>query len=295
MGYAESKGTIWILIIATVYVAVGITSLWWLPPASEALHHVLGEGGLRGLWYAILGLVLISPLVIVVGLQIYAFRKGKPSILRIILAYMATLLCFAAFYTVLSVDGEWHTAEATYRLCVEVAEHLEQDAGNGAEDHDHWIAGFLQPDGTYELNSNRDAFAGMRSRVFHLHTDAFSYEIDLASPHLTPGEIRAIAAVDEHDAVVFHMDHGITRILDMLYFSVATISTLGYGDIRPTSSVAVAAVVIEVLLGLSLALLGVGVLFSTRQQKFETREDALEQELEQEGEEIDALEDEWSN
>jgi len=293
VGYAESKGTIWILIVAAVYVAVGITSLWWLPPLSETLHHVIGEGPLRVLWYAVLGIVLVSPILIVVGLQIYAFRKGSPSILRIILAYLATLLCFTSFYTIVSIDGEWHTAEATYELCSEVAQHLEQDTDHWDEGHDHWIAGFLQPDGTYELNSNRDAFAGMRSRVFHLHTEAFSYEIDLADPQLTTEEIRAIADADEHDAVTYHMEHGITRIIDMLYFSVATISTLGYGDIRPTSNVAVAAVVIEVLLGLSLALLGVGVLFSTRQSRLEAREDQLESELQSEREEQETFEDSW--
>ncbi len=220
---------------------------------------------MRVLWYGVLGVVLLTPLVIVVGLQIFAFRRGTPSIVRIILAYVAALPCFAAFYTIISVDGEWHTAEETYRVCVEIAEHVECDASIADEDHDHWIDAYLRPDGTYELESNRDAFAGMRSRAFHVHTDAFSYEINLGNPLLTAEEIRAIAAMPEHEAVAYHLDDGFTRVVDMLYFSVSTISTLGYEDIRPVSNVAVAAVVIEVLLGLSLALLGVGVLFANRQ------------------------------
>lgn len=290
MGFKESKRTIAILLIALVYVAVGISSLWWLPPVSDSMHRFFEGSSLLFLWYTVLGVVLIIPLIIVIGLQIYVFARGTPRFSRIIAAYVATVLCFAAFYTIISIDGEWHTAEATYDLCVEIAPHVgeeltHEDTEHGHEaehteeeidDQEHWIGNFLQPDGTYQLHSNHDAFAGTRSRVFWLKMEGFDYEINLAETHLTAIEIQAIAATSEHEALTFHLNHGVTRVLDMLYFSVATISTLGYGDIRPMSNVAVSAVVLEVLMGLSLALLGVGFIFAHRQQVLEKREDRLE-------------------
>jgi len=276
MGWAESKGTVAILVVALAYVIVGTTSLWWLPPVIDAMHHFFEGSALQVLWYVILGLVLITPLFIIIGLQVYVFARGTPRFSRIIAAYLATVLCFASFYTIVSIDGEWHTAEATYELCAEIAPHVGEEEVHGDEDHDHWIGQYLQPDGTYQLRTNRDAFAGMRSRVFWLRTDGFSYEIDLSETRLRAKEIVAIAAIPEHEAMTYHLDHGLTRMLDMLYFSVATISTLGYGDIRPISNVAVAAVIIEVLMGLSLALLGVGFIFAGRQRVLEKREDSLE-------------------
>jgi|GEM_PF-2174227 len=276
VGWAESKGTVAILVIALVYALIGISSLWWLPSISDGLHHFFEGSAWAVLWYVIVGIVLVIPLLIIIGLQVYVFAKGTPRFSRIIAAYIATVLCFAAFYTIVSIDGEWHTAEATYDFATQIAPHVGEEDGHDDEDHDHWIGAYLRPDGTYELGTNSDAFAGTRSRVFWLRGEGIDYEIDLSDTNLTAREIQGIAALSEDESLRFHMHRGRTRILDMLYFSVATISTLGYGDIRPISDVAVAAVVVEVLMGLSLALLGVGFIFANRQQVLERREDQLE-------------------
>jgi len=52
--------------------------------------------------------------------------------------------------------------------------------------------------------------------------------------------------------------------LSFFYFSIVTITTLGYGDITPLSGIAKIASSIEVILGITYAVLGVGTLFSSK-------------------------------
>lgn len=49
-----------------------------------------------------------------------------------------------------------------------------------------------------------------------------------------------------------------------IYFSIVTITTLGYGDILPVSMYAQVAVVLELFLGVQYAVLGVGTFFSSK-------------------------------
>jgi len=53
--------------------------------------------------------------------------------------------------------------------------------------------------------------------------------------------------------------------LSFLYFSIVTITTLGYGDITPLSIIAKIASSLEVILGITYAVFGVATLFSNKE------------------------------
>jgi hypothetical protein len=60
----------------------------------------------------------------------------------------------------------------------------------------------------------------------------------------------------------FHWNNAFLSIVDCLHFSVATLSTVGFGDMYPTTWYSKLAVDVEILMGLGLTVLTVGRYFS---------------------------------
>jgi hypothetical protein len=60
----------------------------------------------------------------------------------------------------------------------------------------------------------------------------------------------------------FHWDNAFLSIIDCLHFSIATLSTVGFGDMYPTTWYSKLAVDVEILMGLGLTVLTVGRYFS---------------------------------
>lgn len=63
-----------------------------------------------------------------------------------------------------------------------------------------------------------------------------------------------------HDPKSF--EHQINTTLDALYYSTVTITTLGYGDIKPASNIAKISVISEALLGIFLLAILIGIIIS---------------------------------
>jgi hypothetical protein len=60
----------------------------------------------------------------------------------------------------------------------------------------------------------------------------------------------------------FHWDSAFLSIVDCVHFSIATLSTVGFGDMYPTTWYSKLAVDVEILMGLGLTILTVGRHFS---------------------------------
>jgi hypothetical protein len=81
------------------------------------------------------------------------------------------------------------------------------------------------------------------------------------------GLIPEITGVEENYGFVLAFSH----FFDFLYFSVVTATTLGYGDIQPSSWQAKSMVMLQVLLALHIVVVGFGSYFSSGADNEERR------------------------
>jgi hypothetical protein len=200
----------------------------------------------------ILVVTLLGPLIYSVVSIITCLAGSVPKttrLVRIITAYVANLLSFAALYYALTLIGDFTDAQRKYSY------YAEYEASNAK------FKALYQCDMPAAVGTQ--SFHGMTDRLFSgvdWEAGEHSSTRRWADPPIAFQVARAKAPRDE--VIRFLPDARIPVFADCLHFSVVTVATVGYGDITPASWPARAAVDCQIILGMSLLVIVVGMFFS---------------------------------
>lgn len=201
-------------------------------------------------WFAtplIIGIFLVPGILITtVVLSILKSIKGESKTYQletIGLSYFCLILCFSSVYYLQAAIGDFNetVAEKNY---YEMLKHptFQGDIKNG-----------------YDLRRGESAraFKGIEQRMFGSVGDKVVFwpsgSVEPPLEKLVEASRWSVA-----DIAYFKRVSRIPIFVDCLYFSIATITTLGFGDITPVSIISKLTTSLEVLAGLLLAVVAIG-------------------------------------
>jgi hypothetical protein len=189
---------------------------------------------------------LVLTMTVVVGSVGSAFRRRDPRLLLLaaISAYFSVMFVFASMYYEMAFAGDLSDAVAKYQ-------HYRADV----------LSGVASP-----RYSDRRALAGIERRFWSgvdwpVEPGQYPGGLPPYAPEITMAQMRASALRPLDGVVRFIPDASLAIFGDCLHLSVTTMTTLGYGDIVPSSLGARFATDSEAVCNTLLLIFGLGLIF----------------------------------
>lgn len=241
--------------LGTLILTVGSSELMLELSAREQLHEL-------PIWMGIIiGLIWLSAFFIAIGIALWVVRfsvpkTGQPAqfiINRILFSYLCLIFVFAGIYYSMACLGDYN------------------DAVGKRIDYKSMYKPIMN---NFRISDHHRAFRGIENRRWR---GVEQVALRRYSQFLKEDEIVEIPiddlrrAADEmgDDHIESDPKGGRLLFIDCVYFSTATIVTLGYGDISPRAWYAKLASCLEVLSGLYILSISLGTYFSSKATKTE--------------------------
>ena len=195
-------------------------------------------------------LLLLITLILLIAKCFDKKTDRKINLLFILYSYISIVLMFASIYFFVTFVSDFRDAKEKYW-------HL-RDSGN-----------VVAKNSSYEnkFNSiNRLSFTGMNDRLWsgvdYPMDDISSFDEDILSYKIRLSQ-------EELEKVVRYIPQNSLKVyLDCIHFSIATITTTGYGDITPRTWFAKFTANVETIIGQVLTVLALGMFFTQREKSY---------------------------
>lgn len=171
----------------------------------------------------------------------YDLANPLKRVWRIVISYVCCILLFTGSFYWMANLGD--SQDASYRY-----DHFRtatQLTGKGAS---------LLP-----IATGKRAFSGIRSKLWLTVEDQVRLSLDIpknADFQPTLEQSISVARLDRDKVVTFNNSAVLPVFFTSLYFSITTITTLGYGDISPTMWYTRMTAMLEVLVGIVILVVG---------------------------------------
>ena len=198
-------------------------------------------------WMFILGIsllvALISPMasVYLALNRIFKPQEKRRHVLLILFSYFSLIICFGGSYYAMSAFGDRVDARAKY-------EYYEQKAD------------YTDPFGTIVVRQDSRAFSGISTRLWSgVDWPDYKYNQlrDEQRSPVSTGDMLRVAERPFAKISSFQYDARFSVLASTLYFSTVNMTTLGFGDIAPTSWYTRLTSNIQVVTGLILTYFGI--------------------------------------
>jgi hypothetical protein len=184
-------------------------------------------------------------------------RHPRTRLAIILLGYLSVIVSFSGLYYSLSTIGDYKDAQEQYNYYWNQRKHLE--------------AGRIQ----VVLRRQHDdrAFKGINERLWHgigQHFPAFvdREAVDLPVEHILENAAYADLAWGQKQTIKFQPENRLAVWMACFHFSVDTIATVGYGDVAANQWYSRLASDLEVIFGIALLVVGLGLCISEFQSPY---------------------------
>ena len=215
----------------------------------EATHRLDLTGGInRVIFYAVFALCYVGPIVVIRSSTLHTFRKESPQTLlkTIILSYFSIIVSFAGLYYAAAALGDLLDAHDAYDFYHEQVVAL--DAGD--------------IDAIHPRVGDTRAFRGVTARLWGGPEENYSGGLPPGLIEPPPDWVVAAVRRPESEVILFEGGNRLDVLISCTHLSVATMTTLGYGDIAPNRPLTQLATDLQVISSVVLTALGLGLLFA---------------------------------
>ncbi|MFQ6026284.1 MAG: ion channel [Dehalococcoidia bacterium] len=225
--------------------SLGSSELFVMMIESENIRVWLDVAAVFSLLFAV---VIPSAAVIFAIFASFRLQIGQPAkvgpLFIILASYFSIILIFAGLYYSMSVITDLDDAAGKYH------------GYQGQHRRIGW-----EPDYQYQLIQDRNAFRDISTRFWS--GPDWPYTEEGYRRRASPAPLDAVVSATERpfDRVVRFQPGSRVAFFDYLHISVVTITSLGWGDVAPRRWYAKLATDVEVLIGLVLFVVALGMLF----------------------------------
>lgn len=189
--------------------------------------------------------VVLMPVFLVWSVWSCFLQPRKRGVQMVAVSYVGMILGFAAIYYVMEYLANTDRQLERYR--------------NGSMGNTQPLS--LSDDDVHAFRGIKGQFYSLKPGFIDLVAQRFMEERHGGIPKVT-----AITVIDEYpsfrSAVVFNSGQRLFIFIDCLHFSVVAITTVGFGDITPATWYAKLATDVEILSGIAVLSLAIGVILS---------------------------------
>ncbi len=212
--------------------------------------------------YFLISFILPIILSLIFTINCFTIKAKKKCLIHILHSYFATIFIFAGLFYQCCVFGDYEDAvqkEITYRY------QKNQKINSSSK--------FL-----FLKVSDQRAFKGIKPRIwsgYDYPSDRVIFEKNLPESwhHFTKNEnddlsiesIESIVLNTEKNEIEYQHQNCLEVYIDCLYFSTVSIATVGFGDISPNLGYTKLFAILEILIGISIFVFALGMLFSNWQ------------------------------